>query len=541
MSRYPVALFFLVLTPISLALFLSFDYSGDYAINDDWGYSTPIRWWSSERQFNLTHWQSMPLITQLALGTVWSELFGFSQGTLRQLTVSLAIISCMTVFVCARYLDMRPALCAICALLPLSSPIFVGLSYSFMTDIPAIAIVMLASLFFVRSLKEVDDVWYYSLGVVFLLLAVLLRQTSVALALALIIAEPVAKGFHIRRFFRSLVVLASTIVVYLVATKFLEASVGLPRAYGAKTDALLSFVSDVLALNLGAFRKTLEALVFAISQFGLFVLPLLPIFLGVILKGRLRYLGISVIGAVLLLLASINMGVGVIFQEGGNILTADGIGPRTIRGEASVNIPISWAITALSHFGFLSALMAGSLAIREKSRSSGYERAAVGSILFLVLTAIISFAPHTIAYAAVFDRYALLPSVLLMLCVTWAVKDLDISRVSIPMSAIFILVGFCVSLGLTADFFRWQDARYTLIDRLISDGYTETDIDGGFEFNNLAAVLSDQKNAVSMLLVEPEGRSVRITRSVSPGDEVIASESYTGFFGSQTGTIYAVR
>ncbi len=541
MNRYKNTLFFIVLIPVSLALFLSFDYTGDYAINDDWGYSTPIHWWSSERQFNLTHWQSMPLITQLALGTVWSELFGYSQGNLRQLTLSLALISCTTLFVCARYLDIKPVLCAVCAVLPLSSPIFVGLSYSFMTDIPAIAIVMLASLFFVRSLKEPDDVWFYSLGVVFLLLAVLLRQTSVALALALVVAEPVAKGFHTRRIFRSLAVLASAIAVYLVATKFLESSVGLPRAYGAKTDALLSFVSDVWSLNLGAFRKTIEALIFAFSQFGLFVLPLLPIFLGVILMSRRRYLVVSIIGAILLLLASISMGVGVTFQEGGNILTADGLGPRTIKGEAPINIPFSWVITALSHFGFLSAVMAGSLAIREHSQSSGYERPAVGSLLFLVLTAIITFAPHTIAYAAVFDRYVLLPSVLLVLCIMWAVKDLAISRASISISAIFILVGFCISLGLTADFFRWQDARYSLISRLVSVGYSETDIDGGFEFNNLTAVLSDQQNAVSMLLVEPEGRSVRITRSVRPDDEVIASESYTRFFGSQTGTIYAIR
>lgn len=529
------------LVPLSLVLFFSFDYSGDYAINDDWGYSTPIRWWNLERQFSLTHWQSMPLITQLALGAIWSEFFGFSQGALRQLTLSLALISSTAVFLCARYLDIKPTLCAICAILPFSSPIFVGLSYSFMTDIPAIAFVSLALLFFVRSLKETDDVWHYVLGSVFLLLAVLLRQTSVALVLALIVAEPVAKGFHIRRFLRSLIVLASAIVVYLVATRFLETSVGIPRAYGAKTDALVSFVSDVLALNLGAFRKTIEALIFAFSQFGLFVLPLLPISLEVILKNRFSYLLVAIFGATLLLLASIGMGAGVTFHGGGNILTTEGLGPRTIGGEAPVNTLFSWAITALGHFAFLSAGMAVSLAMREHSESSGYDRATVGCILFLGLTAIITFAPHTIAYAPVFDRYVLLPSILLALCFMRAISDFGISRTSIVVTAISILTGFCVSLALTADFFRWQDARYSLISRLVSEGFLETDIDGGFEFNNLTAVLSDQSNAVSMRLVEPEGRSVRITRSVSSDDEVLASENYVHFLGSQTGTIYAVR
>lgn len=531
----------MVLAFISSVLYLSFDYSGDYSINDDWGYSTPVRWWALDGQFHLTHWQSMPLITQLVLGVLWTELFGFSQGVLRQLTLSLALVSCLTVFLCLRYLDTKSSLCMLCALLPLSSPIFVGLSYSFMTDIPSIALVLLASLFFIRSFREPGDARYYTSGTILLLLAVLLRQTSVALALALIVAEPVAKGYSRRRFIRSAVVLLSAVLVYIIATKLLASSTGLPRAYGAKTDALLGFVSDVLAANFGAFRKTIEAIVFAASQFGLFILPLLPVFLGIIFRNGVRKIVAPATGAIFLLLTSIIFEAGVLFQGGGNVLTAGGLGPRTIGGEAPTATLFAWTITALSHFGFLCAVMAATLAIRNSPQGFGNERAIIGSSLFLGLTAIITYAPHTIAYAPIFDRYTLLPSILLTLCIFLVIKDINIPRLSISLSAIFIFVGIWVSIGLTAEYFRWQDARYKLIGSLVTMGVPVAEIDGGFEFNNLTAVLSDPKNAVSMYLVDPEGRSVRLTRSIGPQDEVIASENYTRFLGLNTGAVYAVR
>jgi hypothetical protein len=50
---------------IAAILFFAFDYAGEFSINDDWGYSTPIRWWTEDGRLALTHWQSMPLVTQL--------------------------------------------------------------------------------------------------------------------------------------------------------------------------------------------------------------------------------------------------------------------------------------------------------------------------------------------------------------------------------------------------------------------------------------------------------------------------------------------
>ena len=89
------------------------------------------------------------------------------------MTLVFALITCSALFVCARNLQLPISVCLLSALLPLASPIFVGLSYSFMTDVPAAAFVMLSLSFFIRSFNKSDGGSVdYSMGFVFLLLAV---------------------------------------------------------------------------------------------------------------------------------------------------------------------------------------------------------------------------------------------------------------------------------------------------------------------------------------------------------------------------------
>ncbi|MEZ5784758.1 MAG: glycosyltransferase family 39 protein [Rhizobiaceae bacterium] len=543
MTRSQTAVAATIFFAAVLALFLSFDFSGDYAINDDWGYSTPVRWWVVDRQRALTHWQSMPLLSQLFLGVAWAEVFGFSQGALRQLNLVLALTTCAAVFACARALALPASICLLCALLPLASPIFVGLSYSFMTDVPTAALVALSLLFLIRSFSRHDGGgWDYAVGVAFLLLAVLLRQTSLALALALVLAEPVARGFTLRGFARNLAVVVGVAAAYLAATALLREQVGLPTAYGAKTDALVGFFGDIFTLNLGALRQTLKALLVASANYGLFALAILPILLEVLWRRGGRRVLIAAGAATGLAVASLAVDAGILSGTGGNMLTGEGLGPRTIPGDVQVNVLDIFFVTAVGHFVLVCSVLAGALGLRDLSNGDrDIERETGAAVLLLALTALVTFAPHAVAYAAVFDRYALLPSILMVLALL-RIIDLDaISKTSIRLSGALVLAGFALSLALAADYFRWQDARYSLIGQLQSEGVAAEDIDGGFEYNNLEAVLANPRDAVSMSLINPVRRPLRLTRAPEPGDEIVAMESYTRFLGAKTVKIYAVR
>ena len=531
----------LLLVILSLLLFTAFDFSGDYAINDDWGYSTPIRWWAESGQFALTQWQSMPLVTQLVAGAAWTEVFGFSQGTLRQLTLVFAVTTCAAVFACARQLQMPFALCLLCAVLPLASPIFVGLSYSFMADIPAAALVMLSLLFFLRSFnKGTDGGLDYGLGVVFLLLAVLLRQTSIAVAIALVIAEPVARGVSLHRMLRNLGVLVGTVLVYVMFTKTLEGTVGLPRLYDVKTDSLLIFLGDLLAANFGALLFSVKALLTALALFGLFALPLLPILCAALWQNDRNYVWFAAGGAVLLTAASLGLGIGILADAGGNAITGDGLGPRLLKGASTVHPLLVGAVTAIGHFGCLCAVLAA-LSSTRQDNSWVHDKPLRGSLLLLVLTAVVTFGPHMAVYSAVFDRYTLLPSILLAMAVLRIVSFSGFSPGLGTISTGLGCLGLAISLTLAADFFRWQDTRYALIDQLVSTGIDPQEIDGGFEYNNLLAILDHPDSAISMPALMGIERPVTLKHTPAPTDEIIAQAPYERFFGLATGVIYAVR
>jgi len=435
------------------------------------------------------------------------------------------------------------SVCLLSALLPLASPIFVGLSYSFMTDVPAAAFVMLSLSFFIRSFNKSDGGSVdYSMGFVFLLLAVLLRQTSVAIALALVVAEPAARGFSLRQMARPLTVLVTVILAYVAFNVILQEYFTLPRAYGSKTSGLLTFVGDVFAANFGVFLQTIKALLIASSQFGLIALPIMPILSNILWRrGRGHILVTAGITAILTV-ASLVIGVGVLSTSGGNMLTAEGIGPRNITGEIGVSNVAICLITTIGHFGFACSVLVAASSIGTTIHEGGLATKNVrGGTLLLFLTAILIFAPHTVAYSAVFDRYALLPSILLVLVVLRVVYPISFSKESVWSSGVIIGAGFALSLLLTADFFRWQEARYTLIDRLLSDGFMEGDIDGGFEYNNLIVVLERPEEAVSMNLVDGTDRQVRLTKRPNLGEEVIFVEEYSRLFGLGLGQVYAVR
>jgi hypothetical protein len=475
-------------------------------------------------------------------GGAWSEIFGFSQGTLRQLTLVFALITCAALFECARQLKMPLAACCLAATLPLASPIFIGLSYSFMTDVPGAAFVVVSLAFFLRSLNRASGGRVdYALGVFVLFLAVLLRQTSIAVALALVVAAPVARGVSFGPILRSAFVVGIMVFSYAAVTQLLDDRVGLPAAYGSKTDALLDFVADVLSGNLGAFRQSLRAILVVSAQYGLFISPLIPVLWSASRPECGRHVLHAAFAAALLTSGSVYFGITVPSMRTGNILSTEGLGPRLILGEMHPLPVTALVVTAVGHF---LAAYSVSLLVDGLSRKRGLEvdPGVKAGVILLVATAVLIYAPHTLAYAAVFDRYALLPSILLAVVVLRAVSFNYTAAQFLLSSALLVGAGFLASLTLTADFFRWQDARYDLINRLVESGaVSANEIDGGFEYNNLQFILEHPEDAVSLRLVDPSERPVRLTREPSVGEDIVATQQYRRPLGLGTGEIYAVR
>ena len=528
---------------LGILFFGAFDFSGDYAINDDWGYSTPVRWWVEHGKLKLTHWQSMPLISQIVSGILWTELFGFSQGNLRKLTILFALISCGSIYFIARTIRIHPSLSLLVSILPLTSPIFLSLSYSFMSDIPSIAFMLLSVAFFIRSFRNENagsnDYW---VGLGFLLISVLLRQTAIGIALALLIAEPFSRGIQARFLLRNLLTLFLAIGTYLAVNEILRHYTGLPYSYFAKSNGLMSFVGDLVVGNIGALRQSVEAIIKALSVFGIYLLPISAFIVHRVLKMNPYLLGLAVITACVLTLLSQALHTGI-FSVTGDIITTEGVGPRLIDGKLPGNLMAASFLTLVGHASATLFIFAAALGIaggRAENRENDAE--IVSSILLLFLTALIVYAPHATAYAAVFDRYALFPSLLLSIVVVQTLSGHGKSQTVIHVSAIAFAVFISGSLLMVSDYFRWQDGRYALIKRLVeTDAEYGTNIDGGFEYNNLLAIVERPNDAVHMRLVDPSSRKIRLTKTPKPSDEILDSETVSQFLGYSSDTIFAVR
>jgi Dolichyl-phosphate-mannose-protein mannosyltransferase len=113
---------------------------------------------------------------------LFSQLFGFSFVVLRLATLVLAWAGLLAWYGTLRELGTGPLLAVLGTLMLWCNPVFFGLSHSFMTDVPFVSLMNAALFFDVRWVNR-GRTWDLGLGSVFVILAVLIRQPGVALAL----------------------------------------------------------------------------------------------------------------------------------------------------------------------------------------------------------------------------------------------------------------------------------------------------------------------------------------------------------------------
>src|SRR5205823_3783658 len=97
-------------------------------------------------------WSSATFVLQAYWGALFAQLFGFSHSVLRASTLLLGALGVLAFYLLLRdLLDRRRALLG--ALLLLANPLYVHLSYTFLTDIPFLTLALCALVCYVRALR----------------------------------------------------------------------------------------------------------------------------------------------------------------------------------------------------------------------------------------------------------------------------------------------------------------------------------------------------------------------------------------------------
>lgn len=126
----------------------------DVPVIDDWTYAWSVEQLLEHGRLAVLDWSSVYPVGPAAWGAAWSLIFGFSFGTLRVSTLALAAVGCGALYFLLRELEASPRVALFGALTVAANPAFLLLASSFMTDVPFVALTLLALVGYTRAIRR---------------------------------------------------------------------------------------------------------------------------------------------------------------------------------------------------------------------------------------------------------------------------------------------------------------------------------------------------------------------------------------------------
>ncbi len=150
-----------------------------FPMDDDWAYAQSVT--------DLLHWAYKPhdwtqptALGHLVLGALFSGIFGYSFTTLSIVTLTMSASGLVIFYLLLRHLNVGPTQALLGTALLGCNPIYVYLSYSFMTDVTFLTYLLAACLCYIRGAQSqtYSQYWFW-LGGIATALAYLTRQIGV--------------------------------------------------------------------------------------------------------------------------------------------------------------------------------------------------------------------------------------------------------------------------------------------------------------------------------------------------------------------------
>lgn len=471
--------------------------SGNFPLLDDWSFAAAVRGILEHGTFRPTDWTAMTLIMHTLWGSAFSLIAGYSFDTLRFSTAVLAFASVALCYLLARELALPRWLCLLIAAMLASTPFFVVLSVTFMTDIPYLAALLAAALSSACALRHPSR-RTFAIAVAFMLTAILIRQLAIALPLAFALIYPIFHRERLRNWLVGCIPLLFAIAAFGAYQLWLGSDGRLPADSKMWTQWFLHSLTDPSTIAI-ALRNVYVALVYL----GLFLLPFSTAVI-VVVGGEYRAsLRRAVSGAglvvALLTLLTRTRGGGWLVQmpTADNILVPSGLGTPLLRDQYLLRLdnitPLPDAfwllVTALGLIGatlLLALLTTTAIALTKRWRQRLLTHRDAAAALLLVTVGGYLF---PVMLTAFFDRYLLpaLPMLAVGIAAVLLSPNVVLPTVRWRGVSIALLVGFAAfSIAGTHDYLAWNRLRWQMLEDLMQQRQlTPSEIDGGSEFNGL--------------------------------------------------------
>lgn len=521
-ARPVVVLVFVFLTVLVLTNPL-----GNFPLNDDWSYGQAVQNLVWHHKYQLANWTSMPLLTQVLWGALFSLPAGFSFTALRLSTLVLSLMGLLLLSQLTRSGGgQRPEVILFGSLCLLFNPVYLDLSHTFMTDVPFIAFTLGSILLLVRGTDRGSKA-LLALGVCLALLTTLLRQTGVLIPIAFGIGYLSSRRVGARQVLLPAGFLLLTVVSFVVYTHWLTMTGRLPTGYYAQWAQMLTVSASGLT---GIARQVAGSLLITYVYLGLFTLPLGLLFIAS--TPRKRLLALLAVSAALLGLTRL---LHVDFP--GNILSDRGVGPFTLAHTEGF-AAFAGGTASKAALGVL-ALVGGALLLEMLVRSVRNVRSSWLS------TVCLSFAGlYLVSLSLVhqFDRYMLLYLPLLVVPASVELRKNPPTKSAVIAAFTALLIYAAFSVSAVHDYMSWNRTRWHAIRHLVTDLAVPADrLDGGFEFNGLYTYSEDYVRTPNKSPWWVKDNEYVISFDVLPGYDVLKVYPVTAWLPAGIRSIKVLR
>jgi len=517
----------ILLALLFVALLALANPTGNFPLNDDWSYGKAVKNLVEKGEYRMTNWTSMPLLTQVLWGALFSLPAGFSFTSLRLSTLALSFLALLALALITRApAGSRPGLVLLGPLLLLFNPIYLDLSCTFMTDVPFLALA-LASLSLLADGVDRRRNGATALGMLLALLATLIRQTGFLIPVAFGIGYLSSRRPTAKRALFAAGFAVFTAAALLAYGRWLALTGRLPTAYNVQTAQTLAVISS--GFRMVAQRFAASVLI-TFTYLGLFTLPLGLFFLsGAPKKRLLLFLAVS-----LALLAAAHL---LKTSFPGNILSDRGVGPFTLAHSAGFTVFSGSALSRVV-LAFL-ALCGGALLLETLTRLVRNARTS-----WLTTTCLSFAALYFLSLSLVrqLDRYMLVYLPLLAIPAVIELRKTGIRRAAAVAGWSALLLYAVFSSSAVHDYMAWNRARWQALKYLMNGLSVPADrIDGGFEFNGLYNYDEDYVRSPGSSQWWVKGDEYVVAFDVLPGYDPLRTYPVRHWLPSGVGHVYLLK
>ncbi|THB76936.1 MAG: hypothetical protein D6B25_08435 [Desulfobulbaceae bacterium] len=465
---------------------------GEFMINDDWSFTLVVEDLLTNKTFTTTGWAGGPAaLVHILWGTLWSLIFGFSVSALRCATLFLAICTSIALLILLKDRFRSSWIVLLYTLTLTVNPLFLSQSFTFMTDITFVAMVVVALLFISWGIEKN----HYPLlitGFFFSLLATLTRQLGLAIPLAFLVTvflHPPLKTMSRRHL--SLVAVLVGIVPWLSCELWL-ATLETSVANHPVVQRIFAYPVEKGVFDYGIFLLSQAGVIWLYC--GFFLSPLL-----IIHQNKLRSIHplrkLIILITFFFCLFELAIILGYISPPTGfykNIIYNFGIGPILLKDNYLLGItrnvslppPIFYMVI---WYATISALALGYLLVRSirqlivtvpPNHATGLSFRGLLCLICLIIYS------GTILLTGFHDRY-LIP--LMVFLIVWLADhqtpSFEAQKSMLIATSIVLFIGLLSTLSIR-DFMTIKHSQYQATHDILNErDLSPCEIDGGFEHN----------------------------------------------------------